>query len=87
MAPLAYLLCALASILCFAFLTRGYLKTRVSFLLWSSICFFFLTLQNIVLFTDFVLVPNTIDLSLYRLTAGLVGSFSLLFGLIWETRT
>lgn len=85
MAPLAYLLCALASVVCFAFLTRAYLRTRVRFLLWSCICFFFLTLQNIVLFTDLVLVPG-VDLSLYRITAGFIGSFSLLFGLIWETR-
>jgi hypothetical protein len=86
MAHLAYLLCALSSILCFAFLTRAYFKTRIRLLLWSSICFSFLTLQNIVLFTDYVLVPQ-IDLSIYRQVAGLLGSTCLLFGLIWETRT
>ncbi|MBX9567593.1 MAG: hypothetical protein K2X77_01805 [Candidatus Obscuribacterales bacterium] len=86
MAPLAYLLCALASIVCFAFLVRAYLRTRVRLLLWSTVCFFFLTVQNIVLFTDLVLVPST-DLSMYRMVSGLIGSFSLLFGLIWETRT
>lgn len=86
MAPLAYMLCALGSVLCFAFLTRGYFRTRVRFLLWSSICFFFLTVQNVVLCTDLLLVPE-IDLSIFRLSAGLIGSFSLLFGLIWETRT
>lgn len=85
MAPLSYMLCALTSILCFAFLTRGYFRTRARILMWSSICFFFLTLQNIVLFTDLVLVPS-IDLSMYRIGIGFVGSFSLLFGLIWETR-
>lgn len=85
MAPLSYMLCALTSILCFGFLTRGYLRTRARILMWSSICFFFLTLQNVVLFTDLVLVP-AIDLSMYRIGLGLAGSFSLLFGLIWETR-
>lgn len=85
MAPISYALCAIASLACFVLLFRSYFKNKIRLLLWSSFCFLFLTIQNLVLFADLVLIPNTSFL-LYRTLFGLIGSACLLFGLIWERR-
>jgi len=84
-AQLSYSLCAITSIVCFSFLLRGYIRNKTPLLLWSSLCFFFMSLQNSLLFIDLVLVPQ-VNLSLWRTLAGLVGPAILLCGLIWEKR-
>lgn len=85
MAYICYALCAITSIICFAFLWRAYLKSKTLLLLWSGLCFFFMTIQNSLLFVDLVIMPQ-IDLSIWRTLAGLIGSAVLLCGLIWEKR-
>jgi hypothetical protein len=84
-AQICYALCAITSIICFGFLSRAYVKNKTLLLLWSSLCFFFLALQNSLLFIDLVLVPQ-VNLSLWRTLAGLIGPAILLCGLIWEKR-
>lgn len=86
MAQFAYLLCALASLICFVLLLRAYLKNPLRLLLWSSLCFFFFMLQNVTLFADLVIVPQ-VDLILWRTVSGFIGSTLFLFALIWETRS
>lgn len=86
MAEAAYLLCALSSLICFALLLKAYLKTQQRLLLWSSACFFFYLIQNVILFADLVIVPQ-VDLMVWRTSAGLCGSALFLFALIWETRS
>lgn len=86
MAEIAYLLCALSSLICFVLLLRAYLNNHQRLLLWSSACFFFYLIQNAVLFADLVIVPQ-IDLTVWRAAAGLCGSALFLFALIWETRS
>jgi Family of unknown function (DUF5985) len=81
-----YLLCAATSIACAALLLRGYLRQRTRLLLWSSLCFGLLALNNALLFVDLILVPTAIDLSLWRSLTALAGVAVLLFGLIWESR-
>jgi hypothetical protein len=81
-----YLLCAATSIACAALLLRGYLRHRTRLLLWSSLCFGLLALNNALLFVDLILVPTAIDLSLWRSLTALAGVAVLLFGLIWESR-
>ncbi len=85
MAQIAYALCAGTSLICFGLLLRGYLTSRVKLLFWSSLSFFFLAVQNVTLFIDLVIVPQT-DLSPYRTIAGFIGSVLLLFALIWENK-
>jgi len=85
MGCVAYALCALTSIVCFVMLIRRYMRSRGQLLLWSSLCFFFLAIQNIILFVDFVVVPD-IDLSLWRTLAGFIGAVIFLGALIWEKR-
>jgi hypothetical protein len=84
-AELAYFVCVLTSILCAVLLVRTYRTTRSRLLLWSSLCFVGLALNNILLFTDMFIVP-TINLELWRSGTALGSMLLLLFGLIWEAR-
>ena len=80
-----YLLCAGASATCAALLLRGYRRQRTRLLLWSSLCFVLLALNNTLLFVDLIVVTS-VDLSLWRGATALAGVSVLLFGLIWESR-
>jgi len=79
-----YILCALASALCALLLFRGNQLRPSRLLLWSTICFAGLAVNNLLLYIDLALLPNTVDLSIYRnvLTTGSVGV--MLYGLIWD---
>jgi drug/metabolite transporter superfamily protein YnfA len=83
MAETVYILCALTSMACTFLLWRGYRRSRSRLLLWSSLCFAALAANNILLFVDLVLLPNT-DLLMLRTVVALVGLLVLLFGLIWD---
>jgi hypothetical protein len=83
MAELVYLSCALASLLCAILLIRSYRAKRTRLLLWSSLCFVGLALNNALLFVDVIVAPS-VDLSLYRTLTALVALLLLLFGLIWH---
>ncbi len=85
MGSISYALCALTSLVCLILLLRGYRRSRDTFLLRSGLCFFFLTIQNILLFVDLVIVPQ-IDLSIWRTLPGLIGPAILLCSLIWDRR-
>lgn len=86
MGPIAYGLCAITSIVCLGLLLRSYLANRIRLLLWSSICFFCLSLQNIILFVDLVLTGPAVDLSVARTVVGFIGLLTLLVGLILESK-
>ena len=81
-----YVLCALASGLCTALLTRGYRRTHERLLLWSSWCFAVLTAANVLLVVDLTIFQATVDLSVPRTALTLAGVAVMLFGLIWESR-
>jgi hypothetical protein len=83
MAEFVYGLCALTSLACTWMLFRGYGRSGVKLLLWSSVCFAGFALNNILLFLDLVVLPR-FDLSLIRTVPAIVGSLVLLYGLIWE---
>jgi hypothetical protein len=85
MAGAVYILCTLTSTLCMVLLLRGYLAGRVRLLLWAGLCFAGLTINNVLLFVDLVLLPD-VDLSVPRDLAALVGISLLLYGLVWDTR-
>ena len=80
-----YILCAVASTLCAVLLFRGYRATngRAPLLLWSTLCFAGIALNNVILVIDLVVVPD-IDLSLVRSLPALAAMLVLLIGLIWE---
>ena len=85
MAETVYILCALTSIACAALLVRGYQKARERLLLWTSLCFAGLAVNNVLLFVDLVMIPS-MDLSLARSGTALAAMALLLYGLIWESR-
>ena len=84
MALLIYLLCALTSLLCAGLLLRGYRRSRARLLLWSTVCFAGLFLNNALLVIDVRVAPD-IDLSVWRSLPALLGVAALLYGLIWES--
>ena len=79
-----YLLAALTSIACMALLFRGYARTGARLLLWSALCFVALSVNNVLLFFDFIVFPTQVDLRMYRLLAALAGALFLLYAFIWE---
>ena len=76
-------LAALASIACMGLLFRAYARSGVRLLLWSALCFVFLTAANVILFLDLVVLPD-MDLRPYRLASSLAGVLFLLYGFVWE---
>lgn len=85
MASLVYALCALTSGLCAVLLLRAYMASRARLLLWSSLSFIGLTLNNLLLFVDLIVVP-VVDLSLHRSLTGAAAVMVLLLGLIWDSK-
>lgn len=79
-----YVLCALTSLGCAGLLVRGYLQSRARLLLWSSLSFAGLALNNVLLVVDRLVVPD-IDMYSVRLVTALVSLVVLLYGLIWES--
>ena len=77
-------LAVLTSLACMFFLFRGYAVSGTRLLLWSALCFVFLTANNILLFLDLYVILH-IDLRPYRLTSALIGLLFLVYGFIWET--
>lgn len=85
MSGFIYLLSAGTCLLCSALLFRTYLQKHVRLLMWSGLCFLGLTLENVAMYVDVVIVPD-VDLSIWRKLPGLVSLSLLLFGLIWESK-
>jgi hypothetical protein len=92
LAATVYILCMVTSLLCAVMLARGYLRSRARLLLWSSLCFVFLSLNNVLLFIDLAIFPETtlnilgIDFLVIRNLLALTGLVLLVFGLIWDSK-
>jgi hypothetical protein len=76
-------LAVLGSLACMVLLLRGYGQSGVRLLLWSGLCFVFLSVNNVLLFLDLIVFPYA-DLRPYRLVAALIGLAFLLYGFIME---
>ena len=74
MAETVYVLCAITSVACALMLFRGYGRSKARFLLWSSLCFIGLALNNVLLFVDKVLLPDEEVLTIYRSGSALPSS-------------
>ncbi len=81
MAEIVYALCAAMSILCAVLLFRAYRRTRTNLLLWSTLCFLGLAINNVLLFVDIVVLPD-IDLRLVRAGSALAAMVVLVVGLV-----
>lgn len=84
MADAVFLLCAVTSLACAVLLLRGYAQNRVPLLLWSSLCFVGLAVNNILLVADLVLFPGR-DLLFFRNLSGFLSLSLLVFGLVWDS--
>ena len=80
---LVFFLCMVASALCMALLIRAWWRSGTALLLWSSLCFVFLALNNLLVFLDIVILPQ-VDLLPLRHVASLGAVSVLLVGFIWE---
>jgi uncharacterized membrane protein len=78
-----YLLCFLTSATAMLLLLRSYARTGTRILLLSGLGFVLFALNNLLLFVDIVLLPET-DLLPYRQLTGLIGVAILLLAFIWE---
>lgn len=90
MAEAVYLLCVATSLACAIQLLKGYSRSRMRLLLWGSLCFVGLAINNGLLFVDKALYPETtlgflgLEMSVWRSATALAGVTLLLYGLIWE---
>jgi hypothetical protein len=83
MASIIYSLCALLSLGVAVMLWRHHARTRSRLLYWSALCFSGLTINNILLVVDKLVLPEA-DLSLLRQATALLSLCVMLFGLTWE---
>ena len=83
---LVYSLCALTSLVCTLLLLRGYRESRQRLQLLIALCFGGLTVNNILLPIDKVVLAAEVDLSIVRSAVGRAATAALLIVLIWEAR-
>jgi hypothetical protein len=90
MAEAVYVLCAVTSLLCAGLLVRGYLRSRTRFLLWSSLCFAAMTVNNLLLLLDRVILHGGqptilgVEFALLRAIVAAVALSLLMYGLVWD---
>jgi hypothetical protein len=83
MASIIYSLCAALSLGIAVMLWRHHARTRSRLLYWSALGFSGLTVNNLVLVADKLLLPD-LDLSLLRQATALLSLVVMLFGFTWE---
>jgi hypothetical protein len=83
MPGLVYILCAITSLVSAVLLLRGAITRRTPLLFWSSLCFFAMALNNVLLYVNFVVLPE-VDLLVAARIVTVVGIVLLNIGLIWH---
>ena len=83
-AELIYFFCALTSLVAAWLLLRQYARRPSPLLFWSFVGFLGLAANNVLLFVDLGLLPNT-DLSFPRTLVGAAALLTIVYGLIWDT--
>jgi hypothetical protein len=89
MPGLVYILCAATSLISATLLLRGALSRGALFnggglLFWSSLCFFAMAGNNVLLYMNYVVFPH-VDLLMASRLATVVGIVLLNIGLIWHS--
>jgi hypothetical protein len=85
MATAIYTLITLTALVCTLLLLRAYARSGYRLLFWSGLCFAGLTLNNILLVIDKIVLPTQVDLSPLRSAVALLSMGILLYGMIWDT--
>ena len=78
-----YLLCILTCLTATLLLIRSFARNRSPVLLWSALSFVALTVNNVLLFADFI-TPTQLDLRPERAASALLAVALLLYGFVWE---
>lgn len=84
MATAVYVLCGLTAVTCAVLLLRSWARTRARLLLWASLGFIGLAINNIVLFVDKVIVTGS-SLATWRTVPQVAGLAIFALGLVWES--
>jgi len=89
MPGLVYILCAITSVGSAVLLLRAafFRGARISsggLLFWSSLCFFAMAANNVLLYMNYIVFPD-VDLLLASRLATVVGIVLLNIGLIWHS--
>lgn len=84
MGQIIYFLCTLTSLACAWLLYASYRRTGHRLLFWSGSCFAVMTLNNLLLLLDKVVLPEDVSLLPARLITALIAIALLLYGLIYE---
>lgn len=79
-----YVLCFLTSAACAWLLGRSYRATGTRLLFWSSVCFAFLSANNLALIVDLLVFPQMYDLRIVRLSLALAAVVSLIWAFVWQ---
>jgi hypothetical protein len=79
-----YILCTITSLLSGTLMIRGARKHGNRMLFWSSLCFFAMAANNVLLYANFIIFPNVDLLTVARLVT-LIGILFVNYGLIWHT--
>jgi hypothetical protein len=82
-AELIYFFCAATSLVAAWLLLRQYARRPAPLLFWSFVGFLGLAANNVLLFVDLGLLPDT-DLAFVRTLVGAVAMLTIVFGLIWD---
>ena len=85
MAEAVYVLGVLVTAVCAWLLLRGYAGWGRRLLLWSGLCFAGLTVSNVLLFVDLVILGEDASLYTWRLSTAAVSMLLLVYGLIMES--
>ncbi len=80
---LVFILCLLTSAACAGLLVRSYLRSGARLLLWTAACFVLLSVNNLFLVVDTLVLP-TVDLLPFRQFASLSAVTVLVVGFVWE---
>lgn len=78
-----YVLCILTCLAATLLLLQSFARSRSALLLWSALSFIALTVNNVLLFADFI-TPTQLDLRPERTASALLAVALLLYGFIWE---
>lgn len=83
MAPIVYILTAITSLVCTFLLGRAYRRTPVPLVFWSALCFGAITISNILLILD-MMVISQVSLAPVRAAVSFLAMGLLLYGLIFK---
>lgn len=83
MPGLVYILCAVTSLGSAILLLRGSMGRGYGLLFWSSLCFFAMTANNILLYVNYYVLPD-VDLLMAARLVMAAGTLLLNIGLIWH---